>query len=297
MNNSMKSLYIECASLLGLGDLTKVKAGTEERKNIITTCANGYIKATEEGDERNRSAYISALMLLFWGEINKMADKCKGVSNMDYEDFATKLYECINIACDYNAWKDGKYTAEACIRSVIASRGAAAILYESNLEKNKINANLYSLDSVVSDSDGREVSLGDLVEGEDSNFMENYNSVNYLIQKYINENKVMESIFLDNIAFSDCFKTVKSKASFIDGNSEEQSYTKSSSEFWLYRLIQTIAGLDENYFDYFKNKYLVNDAVLTQVKDRLSKLSTTKLRVVLTKTLSGVKNSDLAYLM
>lgn len=289
MADTMKSFYITCASTLGLGDLTKVKTGTSERKDLITKCADGYIKATKEGDEELRSAYISALMLLFWGEIKKMADKCKAVSGYDYEDFATKLYECINIACEYQGWvKDSNLTAEQCIRSVIASRGAAAILYESNLDKNKINVNMYSLDTPLTDDEGHETTRLDLIGDETS--LTSDTTAEQFVQTYINNNKVIEAIILDTIAFDDCNKYTKKTITVKDENDEDMKVNKTSSEFWAYRLVQLVSTLPDDYFKRFKNKYTINDLVLEAAINKIRASNNQKLYKYLATTLADAKN-------
>jgi len=279
MKDTMKGMYIACASALGYGDVTKIKTGTELRKKLITECADGYIKATEDGDETKRSQYISALMLMFWGEIGKMADKCKAVSELEYDDFASKLYECINTACEYHAWKDGKHTAEACIRATIGSRGAAAILYESNLDKNKANVNNYSLDAAINDDEGHEVTKLDLLEDEDENIANKVEDPAIrVIQNFLDRNKPVEAIMLDTAAFGDCVKQNKETLKAIDPETEkEYKYVKVTNEFWTYKLIQTLSSLPADYFDYFKSRYDVNDAVLQAAIDKIKATPNTKL--------------------
>lgn len=288
MADTMKQLYIECASSLGFGDLTKVKTGTPERKFLVNTCADGYIKATKDGDDALRSSYISALMLLFWGEIGKIADKCKGVKDYEYEDFATKLYECINTACEYQGWvKDPSLTAEQCIRSVIASRGAAAILYESNLDKNKANVNTASLDMPVNDDDGRVTTRLDLIEDENEKITGN--PAIALIQSYITKNKIIEGIMLDLIAFDDCNKYTKTSMTVKDENDEDIKINKVSSEFWAYRLVQLLSNLPEDYFNYFKNRYSVNDSFLKAAIEKIKSSNNQKLYKYLASTLADAR--------
>lgn len=287
MKGSLRQAYIDCAATLGLGDLTKVKTGTKERRNLVTICADGFINATKAGEEEKRSAYISALMLLFWGEINKMADKCKGVPGLDYNDFVMKLYECINIACDYNAWAGGKHTAEACIRTVIASRGAAATLGESNLDKKKANANIYSLDTTISDEDGREVTLGDAIYDDEEEELEMADlNVKWLIQSFINKNKIIEGIILDSIAYNDVQRVTKEKHTRTDYKGNTYDYTTSTAEFWSYKLVQVLSKLPENYFDYFFNKYGVKDIELKTAIDRIKSCNNQKLYKMIEATLA-----------
>ena len=287
MASSIKSFYISCASTLGLGDLTKVKTG-EERAEIVTKCANGYIKATKEGDERLRSAYISALMLLFWGEIKKMADNCRTVATLEYEDYATKLFECINTACESQGWiKDTNLTAEQCIRSVIATRGVAAAFYESNLNKNKVNANTCSLDTPLTDDEGHEVTRLDLVSDETS--LVSDLSAKQFVQSYINSNKIIEAIILDTIAFDNCNKYTKKTVVVKDENNNENKVNKVTTEFWAYKLVQLVSSLPDDYFNSFKTKYSINDLVLEAAINKIRASNNQKLYKYLAVTLADAK--------
>ena len=287
MADSIKSFYISCASTLGLGDLTKVKTG-DERAEIVTKCANGYIKATKEGDESLRSAYISALMLLFWGEIKKMADKCRTVATLDYEDYATKLFECINTACESQGWiKDPDLKAEQCIRSVIATRGRAATFYESNLNKNKVNANICSLDTPLTDDEGHEVTRLDLVSDETS--LVSDLSAKQFVQSYINSNKIIEAIILDTIAFDNCNKYTKKTVVVKDENDKENKVNKVTTEFWAYKLVQLVSSLPDDYFKSFKTKYSINDLVLEAAINKIRASNNQKLYKYLAVTLADAK--------
>ena len=287
MADSIKSFYISCARTLGLGDLTKVKTG-DERTEIVTKCANGYIKATNESDERLRSAYISALMLLFWGEIKKMADKCRTVATLEYEDYVTKLFECINTACESQGWvKDPNLTAEQCIRSVIATRGIAAAFYESNLNKNKVNANTCSLDTPLTDDEGHEVTRLDLVSDETS--LVSDLSAKQFVQSYINSNKIIEAIILDTIAFDNCNKYTKKTVVVKDENDKENKVNKVTTEFWAYKLVQLVSSLPDDYFNSFKTKYSINDLVLEAAINKIRASNNQKLYKYLAVTLADAK--------
>jgi len=277
MTDTLKKTYIACANGLGLGDLTKVNAGPE-RVELINKCADGYIESTEKKNEVKRSQYISALMLLFWAEIGKMADKCKAVSEYEYEDFATQLYKCIETACGYHAWKDGKHNAEQCIRAVIASRGAAAILYESNLDKNKSNVNICSLDSVIDEDSEKETTRLDLLEDDSANNYIGDLRARLVIQKIVDNGDLLDSIILDNLAFGDSIKTTKeTKVEVDDETGEEYKYTTSSSEFSERLLVSTLSNLPNNYKADFMKKYNVNEGAVDAAIKRIKAVNSTKL--------------------
>ena len=296
--STMKQMYITCASALGFGDLTKVKTGTERRKQLITDCADGYCEATDKGEQEKRNQYISALMLLFWGEIGKMVDKCKAVRELEYEDFASKLFECISNACNYRAWKKGKCTAEQCIRQSIASRGAPAVLYESNLDKNIANINNYSLDA---ESDGDENSRTthlDLVEdpSADAKFAVQ-DPVSAVIQMYLDKNRVIEGIIFDLIAYTDCRRHKKEKYAASTSEGEEESGVKVTSEFWAHKLVQTISKLPEDYSNYFRSKYDVDATILQSALERIKASNNQKLYKYLEVCLKTAKTTNIASML
>lgn len=72
--NTVKKNYIDCAAGLGMGNFTNVKPG-QERVALIDKIANMYCDATANKNELLRSQTMSALILLFYGEAKKMAEK------------------------------------------------------------------------------------------------------------------------------------------------------------------------------------------------------------------------------
>lgn len=294
---SMKQMYIRSASTLGFGDLTRLKAGSERRKQLVTICADGYCDATDVGDEDKRDEYISALMLLFWGEIGKMANKCRAVREMEYDDFASKLFECISNACNYRAWKKGKYSAEQCIRQSIASRGAPAILYESNLHKNIANINNYSLDAELGGDGSSNVTRLDLIaDTSDYSQPAMQDSVTSVIQMYLDKNRIIEGIIFDLIAYTDCQRHKKEKFVELTENGEEESYVKTTSEFWAHKLVRTISRLPADYFTYFTNKYEVDDLILKSALDKIKTSTNQKLYKYLDTCLKNAKAENIAEL-
>lgn len=264
-NANIKKEFAVMANRLHLGDLSRMKTNTAERKNAISFCADGYVDAKEAGDEARKNECMSGLMLLFWGEAAKMADKCKAVPGWEFDDFVIRLYECLDIACDYKAWRNNeKLTPEQCIRSVIASRGAAAILYDSNLIKNQTNVGLASLDAPLGDDD--EGSSGiDFCQGSDEVAVND--AAQALVQMQLDAGKVVEGIVLDVVAFGDT----------------------ADEEFKPRKATAALASLPEDYKDYFSSKYDVSDSALDAALSAIGKAGTRKIRDYLCKSLASAK--------
>lgn len=265
-NASMKKDFAASAAQLHLGDLSRMKTGTEERKSAISFCADGYVDAKAAGDEARKNSCMAGLMLLFWGEAGKMAEKCKTVPGMEYDDFVMKLYECIDVACDYKAWRaNPKLTPEQCVRSVLASRGSAAIIYESNLIKNQSNVGVSSLDAPVGDEDGS--NWIDFCKGSDEVAIDD--AAASVVQAQLDAGKIVEGIVLDVVAFGDT----------VDGGFKSRKATAA------------IASLPADYKDYFASKYDVSESVLSAALSALKKASARKIRDYLNKSLDSARTS------
>lgn len=247
----------------------------------VDDLANGYCKAKDEHDEAGKNKYIAALMLRFWYHIGKMQSKVKAVAIYDYDDLVMQLYKCIDAACDYRAWLDPtkKTNAQACIQQLIASRGAAEILYQSNLDKSKVNYNTISLDKPF-EGDETEITLGDTLvdekELEERRTNDSADAAVNIIQGFINKNKVMEAVILDMIAFNDCERHIKKTYKKVDENGEVSKYTETTSEFWEYRLVQALNDIDADYDKYFVDRYNICTEKISAVLETMKKYDNQK---------------------
>lgn len=285
---SIKQQFVESAKMLGYNiDFTKLLTYDPTRSKIVQMVADRYIGTTNEFD---RSSCIAALLLMFWPESHKMKAKCAGVSDYEDDDFVQHLYLCIQTACDYAAWKDGHTTAEACIRSAIASRGAAAILYESNLDIHKANSNTMNLDGLVADDNERTAFVDTLQDERAQDFDEEL-EVESIIQSYINQNKVVEAIILDNIAFNDVEKVSKETIKVIGDDGVEKKYTQYSREFWPYKLAQLLSALPADYCNYFTRRYSVDKNLFNAALNNISSLNSKKLYTSIERTIESLRIS------
>ncbi len=253
----------------------------------ITAWANGYCDACDSGDDEAKEIYASALMLKFWYQAQKMYERTK-TCGFDYEDYPAILFQCISIACDkeHRAWRaNPKINAQACINRVIATRGSAQLIYESNLGRNKANvsANQVSLDAAVGD-DG--ASFGDYFGSEDDGMD---CGPKMLIQGCLDEDRIIEAIFLDVIAFWDSTKDFKKKKTEVDSEGRTVTRTISNAEFWARECVQSMRKLTRGYKRYFLAKYSVKPRKFSAAMKRIEESSSTKLNVFLQKTLSYMR--------
>lgn len=258
----------------------------------IDELANAYCDATDAGDEVLKNIYISALILRFWYTIDKMYQSNTVAPSLEYEDFFWWLYEAIEYACKYRGWRDEtkKLNAQQCINKCIETIKLQKY-YDMRLDKRKTMNHCCSIDaSIGEDKDGGFRTLADTIESDD-NLEDCYadDDAVMLVQSYINRNKIIEAILLDNIAFNDVqrhFKrTVKTKN--LDG--EDLRYVEHSSEFWPYRLIQIVSKLPATYKQEFMKRYHINEDKLTACLEVMDKANNQKLYRYLAKTLAELR--------
>lgn len=288
ITTDIKNSYIARASSLNLGSFTHVKSGPERAK-LINNISDGYIKATEDKDEDLRDQYISALMLLFWGEVSKMADRCKTVPGYTFVDYISVLYNCIEVAMKYRAWQNpsNHTTAEACIRNTIATRGVAAIIYKSNLDSQKSNACTTSFDTKISDDE--KLTLEDVIADDTVNSLEDKMEAELVIQSLLNNRKPIESIILDVILNNDVYRTTKTIRRVTDSSGNTRKVATVNSVLVPLKVAKLISGLPNDYLDSFSRKYNTRDEETVAAFDRLKSSDSAKLQKMIKNTVSLVQ--------
>lgn len=257
----------------------------------IDELADAYCLAVDLNNEDNKNIYISALILRFWHKIDKMYKANTVAPCLEYEDFFWWLYEAIEYACKYRGWKDPKknLNAQQCINKCINTIQLQKY-YNLRLDKNKTANFCTSMDAPVCGGDGDETkTIGDTLEQEE--YVEDYstNDVMMLVQHYLNDNKIIEAIIIDTIAFNDVEKHAKRVVKTTNANGEAYKYTEHSSEFWPYKLVQIVSKLPSTYKSSFMSRYTISEEKLTAVLDALSKVNNQKIYKYLYKTLDELK--------
>jgi hypothetical protein len=257
----------------------------------IDELADEYCKAVDNGNGDLKDIYISALILRFWYTIDKMYKANTVAPCLEYEDFFWWLYEAIEYACKYRGWQDPtkNLNARQCINKCIDTIKLQKY-YNLRLDKNKTVNHCMSLSSPIGGDDEGGKALEDLLESEeciDDCYADD--DAIMLVQSYINRNKLIEAVLLDNIAFNDVQrytkKTIKKETS--DGNTYR--YTECSSEFWPYKLIQIVGKLPDTYKTDFLKKYTITEEKLTAVLKVIDKANNQKLYKYLYATLDELR--------
>ena len=254
----------------------------------IDELADAYCEAVDTDNATLKDVYISALILRFWYVIDKLRRSNTTAPCLEHEDFFWWLYEAIEYACHYRGWRDAdkKLNAQQCINKCIDTIKLQKY-YNLRLDKNKTVNFTVSMDAPVGgDSDDKAMTVGDMLEAEESWDDHSKDDVMILVQNYINRDKIVEAILIDNIAFNDVQRYFKKTI-----KTESSKYTEVSSEFWPYRLIQIVSKLPGSYKAEFMSKYKISEEKLDAVLAYVDKSTNQRLYKLLDRCLAELRVS------
>lgn len=259
----------------------------------IDELADAYCDAVDNNDPALKDIYISALILRFWYTIDKMYRANTVAPSLEHEDFFWWLYEAIEYACKYRGWRDPSknLNAQQCINKCINTIQLQKY-YNLRLDKHKAINFCSSLDTpLFGEDDDHERTLGDMIESDDVIDDHSTDDAILLVQSYINSNKIVEAILLDNIAFNDVQRHFKKTIRTKNASGETIRYVDHSSEFWPYKLIQIVSKLPTTYKTYFMSRYRISEEKLTTVLEAIERANNQKLYRYLRKTLEELRVS------
>jgi hypothetical protein len=259
----------------------------------IDELADAYCEAVDTNNTTLKDVYISALILRFWYTIDKMYKANTVAPCLEYEDFFWWLYEAIEYACKYRGWKDPtkKLNAQQCINKCIDTIKLQKY-YDLRLDKKKTVNYCTSMDAPIGgEGDDAEKTLGDILEDDSVDYNAEANAVITLVQNYINNNKVIEAILIDNIAFNDVQKHFKKVVKTTNTEGETYKYTEHSSEFWAYKLVQIVSKLPKAYKKTFMERYNISEEKLDSVLDVIDHSNNQKIYRWLDKCLADLRVS------
>ena len=254
----------------------------------IDELADAYCDAVDTGNEVLKDIYISALVLRFWHKIDKMYKSNAVAPSLEHEDFFWWLYEAIEYACKYRGWRDEskKLNAQQCINKCIETIKLQKY-YNLRLDKNKTVNYTVSMDMPIGgDSDDRAMTVGDMLETEETWDDHSADDVMLLVQNYINRDKIIEAILIDNIAFNDVQRYYKQTI-----KTETGKYTEISSEFWPYRLVQIVSRLSDDYKREFMAKYRISEEKLDAVLAYVDKSTNQRIYKLLDRCLADLRTA------
>ena len=263
----------------------------------IDELANAYCDAVDAGNTSLKDLYISALILRFWYTIDKMYNSNTVAPSLEHEDFFEWLYEAIEYACKYRGWRDTSknLNAQQCINKCIETIKLQKY-YELRLDKKKtVNFTVSMNAPIGGDSDENAKTIADTLESEACYDTYDDDSVSSLIQSYINQNRIVEAIMIDNIISNDCQRHTKKTIKTTTPDGDPFKYVEHSSEFWSYRLVQLVSKLPESYKYDFLKKYKISEDKLDTVLDYVDGVNNQRLYRSLSKLLTELRQTYAAF--
>ena len=260
----------------------------------IDELANAYCDAVDTNNKELKDIYISALILRFWFNIDKMYRSNTVAPSLDHEDFFWWLYDAIEYACKYRGWRNTEknLNAQQCINKCIETIKLQKY-YNLRLDKRKAVNYCVSLEDpvTVGDTSDDAQTVADKLEAEESFDDHSSDDVMMLVQSYINRNKIIEAIIIDSIAFNDVNRYYKKTIKTKNSSGEEYKYTEYSSEFWEYKLVKTINELSSSaeYGAAFARQYNISDLKLTACLEALRNMNNQKIYRSIDRTLSELR--------
>jgi hypothetical protein len=257
----------------------------------IDELADAYCEAVDTNNAVQKDIYISALLLRFWYTIDKMFKANTVAPSLEHEDFFWWLYEAIEYACKYRGWKDPtkKLNAQQCINKCIETIKLQKY-YNLRLDKYKAVNFCSSLETPLGGEGDDGKTIGDMLESTE---FDPYGSeeVSWLVQSYINSNKIVEAILIDNIAFNDVQRQTRRTVKTQNSEGQVIKYTEYSSEFWPYRLVQIVSKLPTTYKNSFLRRYRIGEEKLSAALAVIDKANNQKIYHYLDKVLAELRLS------
>lgn len=255
----------------------------------VDELAVGYCEAVDTKNDLLKESYFAGLFLKFWYLIDKLYKENGTALRMAREDFISWIEGAILQACTERAWVNNpKLKVQQIIQKIIATRYKAMAYYESNLLIHKANFGTDNLD-VVLDEDN-DTTMLDLLESRDLSPSEKYNSATDLIQRCLDNNKVIEAIIAETIANNDCTKRETHTVVETDENGFDYKYIKATEQFWPYKVVKLLSTLPDNYENYFLDAFKVDPNILKVCVEKIKKSNNTKLYEYLSNTQEYLRN-------
>jgi len=245
------------------------------KEYTVTQLANMLCQAMDDGDDLMINATFSGLMLHYQPMMVKMYQKHGRVLKMEIGDIASWFSRSIMQACDpkNRTWqkKEKNCSAGTVINQILNTRYIAMAYYESNLDLHKANFATTSLDAPLDyDTDD---TRADLLVSEYPTPSDQFSGAYAIIQDLLDDNKIIEAIIAETIAYNDCYKVNSKTVKEVGEDGTVKKYKNISTEFWAYRAVQILSNLPENYEDYFLDRFNVDKEMF---ETGLNKIRTSK---------------------
>jgi hypothetical protein len=215
----------------------------------IDELANNYVNAQENKDDLLAESYLAALILRHAFLIKKYSEKpAKNYLNYTTEDVVDWLITSLNLTLEEKSWNQKGYRFTTLLSNKIEYRCYQQKIYESKLQRNRLNYDNISLDTTVPDKDGEDKCLLDIIPAENSDYLsaeKQYSKVDYIVQDLLDKNKIIEAIICDTIAYNNCEKvknTVVKETLSDNSVIKKKNCTRSLSKLTCAKLIRNFTS-------------------------------------------------------
>ena len=267
-----------------------------------------------------RSAYWAALLLRYWFKIFDWM-KTSGSLGLRDIDFFDWLHDSLRDAFIYRSWRklrrkypkhhNGEWIENpdyvedenAVDKSInyFCSARRGKEYQAANKDRRRANYQSLSIDQTF-DEDGYSILDREGLSTPGKTF----DGVKELVKLFLDKNKFIEALIIDNMAYGDSYKVTKAKKTQIiketnmETNQEEEvevSYNTFTYQPNTRKLVKSLTEIDDNYFnEYFNKQYKITD--YKPILDSIKGLTNAKLYKEIEKTICTIKDSPelLAYL-
>ena len=263
-----------------------------------------------------RSALWSALLLRYWFKIYNWYRESRSLG-LELIDFFDWLADSLRDAFYYRSWRKLRWDVKlgwidnpqyvedenAADKSINYFCGAKRGKEYQAANKHKRKSNYggkLSIDKTF-DEDGYSIldKEGLSVNGS------TYNGLRELVNLFLSQDKTIEAIIVDSIAYGDSVKEDKQKYTFTREEIEDETPVQVEEEVTRYnfmfdarKLVKYLNSIDENYFTtYFMKNYKVED--YKPILEKLKSFNNAKLYREIEKTITMIKTNKelLAYIL
>lgn len=265
----------------------------------ITELANAYCKAVDNNDEIKKNQYISALMVRYWHMVSVIYEQSKS-TRLEVADIVSWLYEAFEKAFTYRSWqdrtksisRDPKGAEKVINRCIYSVRNYWYQVF--NKDKRKINFMTYSLN----DNPSKDFHPSSGVSSEKDYFdiLPSYDEFvscgRDIVQKYINDNRMLEAFVVDAIMYQDCFTsdTFEENTGNVDEEGNPIIIEHTEYTFCSQMVSKIIKGINASYIHYFASTYDVDEDELIKAVAELKSYNKAKFGNKLKKAKEYIKN-------
>lgn len=271
-----------------------------------TAIADKYVEYEKENNEFGMNNCFGALMCKYWYMVPYLFSRHKGFK-LDIEDFVMFIEDALIAGLHYKHWQNKDYEiskdkdgAEKIFNRCIYSRINRMYGY-TNHSVRKINYETFSLDGLKEEMKRHsEHKLTD----DDMSFefeqidtelakQNSRDNIKSIFEYFISVDDYVSALIVDLIAYGRCFKDYSEKETFKDIETGEDIEVKTPTiKFEPKKVVTLLNKLRESDIAYYRQNYLLNQAMMKNCLNKVSKIPNEKLYEKIQTTLNTIKNNE-----